>query len=374
MKRGTLMSFVAGAALATCVAATSPSLAADRGGMDETGPYKPIENWFKPGFPRWNQLVTAVAVDNPNRIFIASADEHFARPGSLVLGPDGVPEKQAPRAYTAVPTSAIPDEQKTHLHQILVLNADGKVVEDWSQWNDLITVPHNILINPYDKERHVWVIDREGAQILKFTNDGKKLVLKLGEKGVTGSDHGHFNMPAGMTFLPDGSFLIADGYRNTRVIKFDKDGKFVMEFGTKGTGPGQFNLVHSVAVDAQNRIYVADRSNNRIQIFDKDGKYLDEWDNIRSPAFLQISADNKSLWVASNGEDRLVKYDMNGVYQTEYGVKGTFNGAVDDLHNFAVDQTGNLYIADCFNNRLQKWVPEAGADKARLVDQPFVFK
>jgi hypothetical protein len=157
--------------------------------MDETGPYQVVENWFKPGVDHWNQVVTSVAVDTPNRIIIASADEHMARPGSLILTADGVPINLRPDSKE----TPKPDAERTHLHQILVLNANGKVVEDWSQWNDLIVVPHSVAINPYDKERHVWIIDREGQQILEFTNDGKKLVLKIGEKGVAGTDHGHFN-------------------------------------------------------------------------------------------------------------------------------------------------------------------------------------
>jgi peptidylamidoglycolate lyase len=365
--------FVTWAALAACAVATSPVLAQrtmERGGMDETGPYQVVENWFKPGVDHWNQVVTSVAVDTPNRIIIASADEHLARPGSLILGADGVPLNLRPDAKE----TRKPDSEKTHLHQILVLNADGKVVEDWSQWNDLITVPHSVAISPYDKDRHVWIIDREGQQILEFTNDGKNLVLKIGEKGVPGTDHGHFNLPAGIAFLPDGSFYIADGYRNTRVIKFDAKGKFQLEWGTKGMEPGQFNLVHAVAIDRLKRVFVADRSNNRIQIFDAQGKFLDQWTNIRQPAYVLISADNKSVWVASNGEDRIAKYDMNGVLQTYWGVHGRYPGWIDDFHHFAVDPTGILYVADAFNNRVQKFVPRPDANKARLVDQPFVFK
>ena len=344
--------------------------AVEVGGMDETGPYNAVENFFKPGFPRWSQVVTGVVVDTPDRILIASADEHFARPNSLVLDANGAPI----RAPFGQPQPSIPEAERTHLHQILALNAEGKVIEDWSQWNDKIVVPHNILISPYDKEKHVWIIDREGQQIMKFTNDGKKLVMTIGEKSVAGNDHGHFDRPAGMAFLPDGSFYVADGYRNTRVVKFDKDGKYLLEWGSKGTGPGQFNLVHSVAIDKDRNVYVADRNNNRIQIFDENGKYLREWDNIRSPAFLQVSADNKSIWVASNGADRLVKYDMNGVLQTYWGTHGTLPGYVDDLHHFTVAKDGSLFIADAFNNRLAKYVPKPDAPKARLVDQPFVFQ
>src|ERR1700729_4417993 len=130
------------AALATCAAASTTVWAqkpTERGGMDETGPYQVVENWFKPGVDHWNQVVTSVAVDTPNRIIIASADEHLARPNSLILGADGVPLNLNVRSDAK--ETPKPEAEKTQLHQILVLNADGKVVEDWSKWNDLIPVP-----------------------------------------------------------------------------------------------------------------------------------------------------------------------------------------------------------------------------------------
>src|SRR5665213_261863 len=80
------------------------------------------------------------------------------------------------------------------------------------------------------------------------------------EKGVEGSDHGHFGWPASLSFMPDGSFYVADGYHNARVVQSDSHGKYLREWGSKGSGPGQFNLIHDVAVDAQHRIYVADRA------------------------------------------------------------------------------------------------------------------
>ena len=91
-------------------------------------------------------------------------------------------------------------------------------------------------------------------------------MLTLGERNVKGTDQGHFNRPADIAFLPDGTFFIADGYDNHRVVKFDRDGRFLKEWGTEGSGPGQFRVPHGVTIDAQRRVYVADRDNRRIQI------------------------------------------------------------------------------------------------------------
>jgi peptidylamidoglycolate lyase len=341
--------------------------ASEINGLDDTGPYSVVENWFKPGVERWNQPVTGVAVDNPNRIFVVSSGEQITEPGSLILGPDGIPLNPV-RDYSA------PVIQKpSHKNLILVVNADGKVIEDWSQWNDSVILPHSVEFNPYDPEKHVWLVDREGDQILEFTNDGKRLVMHIGEKGVPGTDHYHFGRPASLLFLPDGSFYVADGYDNARIVKFDKNGKYLLEWGTKGTGPGQFNLVHDVAVDAHHRIYVADRSNNRIQIFTETGKFLGQWRNIRSPSHLTMTKDGY-LWVTAGVGNRLAKFDLNGKRMTYWGMYGRFAGGFDDPHTIDVDPAGNLYVVEVYNNRVEKFVPRDDADKRRLVGQKFVLK
>src|SRR4030095_10908488 len=132
-------------------------------------------------------------------------------------------------------------------------------------------------IDPYDPEKHIWIIDRTSQQVMKFTHDGKMLVMALGERGVAGTDEKHFGRPSGIAFLPNGSFYVSDGYDNRRIVKFDKNGRFLLQWGSEGSAPGQFGLPHSVSLDAQGRVYVADRMNDRVQVFDQNGKFLDQW-------------------------------------------------------------------------------------------------
>ena len=124
------------------LALTLPALAQpagrEKGGLDATGPYRVVENWFKPGIEQWNQPVTGVAVDNPSRIFVVSSGQQITEPGSLILGPDGTTLNLV-RNFSAPPI-----QNPTHEHLILVLNADGKVVEDWSQWNNDVVLPHSV--------------------------------------------------------------------------------------------------------------------------------------------------------------------------------------------------------------------------------------
>jgi len=354
--------FLVGLAVAgLCAAGTA--VAQEKGGLDQTGPYEPVVGWFKPGIDGWDRPMAALTMDGPNRIIVTTAPPRLTRPNAPMLTADGKVMEEKSQASTR------PQDQQPHDHNILVLNGDGQVIDNWKQWDQDITFAHNVEISPYDPERHVWIVDL-GHQILKFTNDGKKLVMRLGEKDKPAWDKTHFNMPSSLAFLPDGSFYVADGYVNARIVKFDKDGNYISEFGSKGSGPGQFDLVHSIAVDKQGRIYAADRRNGRIQVFDADGKFLDEWRNVGSVTRVMISED-QHLWMSDATYNRMAKFDLNGKLLTYWGVTGRNPGEFDNLHSWDVDASGNLFVADGGNNRVQKFVPKKNADPSRLIGQQF---
>ena len=340
------------------------------GGEEETGPYDVATGWPQPlGHPGWTWgSQGGVFAETPNRIYIANRGEL------------PIPEK-APEGYTggygAFGQPATQGKPRMQ-HCILVVDSNGKLLEDWTQWDHLFEGgrgPHHIKINPYDPEKHVWVVDDMVQQVFEFTHDGKQIVLTLGERLVKGEDEKHFGRPTDIAWLPDGTFFITDGYVNTRVVKFDKNGKFLMTWGTKGKGPGQFDLPHSIDIDAQRRLYVADRSNSRVQIFDENGKYLSEWDNIRQPYHIMISNgganDSKQyLWVADGVTNKFLKYDLNGKLLYSWGTYGSFPGAFWGVHQFSIDSAGNLYAAETFGGRTQKFMPKPGADPAQLIGQP----
>jgi len=122
---------------------------------------------------------------------------------------------------------------------LYIVNKEGKLIDSWEQHNKLFVRPHRVLISPYDPEKHVWLIDDGAHSIYKFTNDGKKLVMQLGEFKVPGNDEKHFARPTEVAWLPDGTFFVSDGYVNTRVVKFDKNGKFLLTWGQKGNEPNE---------------------------------------------------------------------------------------------------------------------------------------
>jgi hypothetical protein len=142
------------------------------------------------------------------------------------------------------------------------------------QWGDpgLFTLAHSVHVDP---EGAIWATDPDAHVIYKFAADGK-VALTLGTKGMAGDDTSRtsFNRPNAVAFGPDGVY-VSDGYNNSRVVHFTKDGKFVRIIGgKKGSGPGELNLVHGVAVDAQGRILVSDAQNKRLSIFGKDGAFI----------------------------------------------------------------------------------------------------
>jgi DNA-binding beta-propeller fold protein YncE len=359
----------AGAASLVCAAWLASALAQTKttegkGGEDETGPYEVVQDWPHPlGHPGWTWgSQGGVFAETPDRIYVANRGEL------------PVPDK-APAGYTggygAFGTPATQGKPRLE-NCILVFDGQGKLLEDWTQWDYLFAGgrgPHHVKISPYDPEKHVWVIDDMVQQVFEFTHDGKQLVLTLGERLKSGEDNAHFGRPTDIAWLPDGTFFISDGYVNSRVMKFDKNGKFLMTWGTKGTGPGQFDLPHSIDIDAKRRVYVADRSNSRIQIFDENGKYLDQWDNIRSPYHILITAD-QHLWVADGVTNKFLEYDLNGKLLYSWGTYGTFPSAFWGVHQFSVDSDGNLYAAETFGGRTQKFRPRKGVDSSKLIGRP----
>ena len=333
--------------------------------------YDVVPDWSLP-YPKagyaWGS-VPGIFVENDNRIFVASRGE-IKEPRLLPADYHGFLG-----AFRQV-LSAPDNEVRGCLR---ILDSNGKVLEIWSQWDRLFqgtNGPHKIKISPYDPEHRVWVVGETKSVIYVFSNDGKQLLKTLGVEGVDGEDDTHFGRPQDLAFLPDGSVLVADGLVNARVVKLDKDGRFVTAFGGHGSGPGQFNAVHGIDVDRDGRIYVVDRLNKRVQVFDPSGKHLQTWPNIRFPNHVQVSdpmpGDTSThggqvVWVADNQTTTVMKFDTNGNQLFSWYASGPVPGGFGELHQFSVDSHGNVYAADNVLGRPQKLTPKAAANPAHLI-------
>lgn len=180
------------------------------------------------------------------------------------------------------------------LPPIIQFDATGKFLRAFGA--GLFVFPHGIHV---DREGNVWVADASGKDgkghvVMKFSPEGKPL-LTLGKPGIAGDALDTFNRPSAVVTAPNGDIFVSDGHggdSNARIMRFNKDGKFIKTWGKKGNGPGEFGELHGIALDSAGRVFVADRGNSRIQIFDVDGKYLTEWKQLGRPSGIHIDASD----------------------------------------------------------------------------------
>ena len=390
---------------------SAPVFPGSSGGQDTFGHYEVVADWPKPlsqlpGHDAWTYgAMQSVFAESPDRIYVLQRGElpQLDRPATRRL-PDVGPSLTFPvfrlplrdatvasppagGAAGAMPADGLKAWQDEGgvlgvdarwEHCILVLDGAGNVVEVWTQWDAMLARPHAVYVSPYDPDRHVWIVDDFRHAIFKFTNDGRELVQTIGTYNERGSDTTHFFRPTFMAWLPNGDFFVADGYENTRVVKFDAAGNYLLEWGDKGAPPnemrpGFFNNVHGIAVDPQTRrVFVNDRQNRRIQVFDENGDYLDQWSVGDAPAdihLIMITADGY-LWAADRGTNKILKYDLDGNFLYSWGTWGTFPGGLWGVHGMSVDQDGNFYVAEVDAGRVQKFRPRADANPDYLVGPP----
>lgn len=364
-----------------------------------SGPYSVVENWPKPlpdtrhahaGWT-WGSMGSVYA-ETPDRIWVAQRGElplpDGAKPWTpyAALNPSrGVSNSNSDGLSATCEPAARRGWERRFEHVLFVLDGDGNLVQEWAQHDRLFGQqpcgrgPHTIKMSPYDADKHVWVIDDQLHVIYRFTYDGR-LEKTLGQLGVRGRGPNTFDRPTDIAWLPDGTYFISDGYGGTRVAKFDAKDNFLMDWGKPPAdpskpGPSEFNTPHSVAVSRDRRVFVVDRGHQRMQVFDENGRFLDMWP-LRSPDWPSsigtlvtnhiITAD-QYVWAGDAGTDRVLKYDLDGNFLYAWGAPGPQPGRLDCPHGLSTDQRGNLYVADCFGGRLQKFAPQPGADPAKLV-------
>lgn len=380
----------------------------EKGGQDVFGAYEVVKGWPQnistlPGNEKWTWGAgQSVYAESPDRVFLLFRGElpNIPRPQTKLI-PEFGPSLEFPigrlpwrdATVAALPGGGAAGQDPNEAaktwkgtlgvdakweHCLTVVDRNGKIEEQWTQWDKILQRPHYIAINPYDPEKHVWVVDDHMEAIYKFSHDGKTLVQTIGTPRVAGADGMHFMRPTFIAWLPDSTMFVADGYNGTRVAKFDKNGKFLLDWGKKGNPPnekrpGYMNNVHGIAVDPQTRrVFVNDRANHRIQVFDENGKYLSEFSMGPEPSdihLIYIGAD-RTLWAFDRGTSKMLKYDLDGHFLYAFGTWGDFPGGFWGVHGFSVDQEGNFYVAEVDSGRVQKFRPRQGVNQAFLVSKP----
>ncbi len=218
-----------------------------------------------------------------------------------------------------------------------------------------------ILVNPHgvrvDAQDNIWVTDLELHQVLKISPKGQ-IKLVLGQKKISGlfdkeRKMALFFKPADIAFGSNGNIYVADGYGNSRVVKFDKNGNFIKAWGELGDAEGQFNNPHNIIIDHKERVYVADRNNKRIQVFSSEGNFIKSWTHLGKPWGLSL-ADDKSIYMTDGTNEVLYKLDLEGKVLGTYGAPGQSAGNFRAIHGVAVGLDGHIYVTEVINWRVAK--------------------
>jgi hypothetical protein len=315
--------------------------------------------WPKPLPDRWvTGNVSSVCVDAQDHLF------------SLNNGNLGVYEQKTAKAAPPV----------------IEFDPAGNVVNSWGNLELLpATERHGCFV---DQQNNIWIGGSEDAIVQKYTHDGSKLLLQIGTKGhfdtsdgnITGapmnSSHVYLNRPSGVAVDPaNGDVYISDGYGNRRVVVFDRDGKFLRQWGRQGTlaesdagvGDAFLDVVHCIVIGKDGLVYVGDRLGLRFHVFDKMGNFkrnivveskTGRLTGTGSAAWIAFPPDpfQALMYIATGADSEIRIYDRaSGGLISSFGRPGAQPTEIGSAHTFAVDSKGNIIVGDNFGRRIQMW-------------------
>src|SRR5690606_5101098 len=243
---------------------------------------------------------------------------------------------------------------------LLEFDAQGRFLRAFGEDLNLV-MAHGLDV---DRDGNIWVTDLVGNVVLKLDGDGK-VVMELGVRGEAGGwdeaagEH-KFHQPNETALDSAGNLYVVQGHlaAEPRVLKFSPEGRFMRQWGARGSGPGEFAAAHSIKIDEQDRLYIADRENQRIQIFDTEGQFLDEWTYNAMVCSLYLHEDG-SLYMTSGFDGEVAKVNMSdGSLIGALGSPGRETGQFGEAHFLAVDGAENIFVADVVNRRVQVYMRE----------------
>ena len=235
---------------------------------------------------------------------------------------------------------------------IIVFDRQGRYLRSWGR--GVFGNAHALRVDP---DGHIWITDNGDHQVMKFTREGR-LLLTLGKKQRPGTDSETFNRPTDIAFAPSGEFYVSDGYGNSRVVKFSREGQYLLAWGEPGSKPGQFNTPHAIVLDSQGRVYVSDRENNRIQVFDANGGFLRQWTHLGATQGMFMTPKDE-LWIITHRNNiENITYDtLAGRIMRVDVATGRILGSMESPgHWIHVTPAGEIYIASLSGN-VFRWYP-----------------
>jgi sugar lactone lactonase YvrE len=245
---------------------------------------------------------------------------------------------------------------------VLEMKSDGSFVRSWGEGSAMFLGAHVVRFDPAG---NLWYVAAADNIIFRFDSEGRTagtlgsnpepwVWLTHGiERAVPGKQS--FYQPTDIGWSKDGTSFIADGYGNSRIVKYSKDGNYIKSWGERGNKPGEFNTPHSLVVDNNDLIYVADRANDRIQVFDTEGTLKGVW-KLPGPPWALCLTDGPSQVMFVGSVGRVYKMDLSGKILGAFGRPGRMPGTIDSVHQIACPDEKALYIAHTFAARFDKWV------------------
>ena len=276
--------------------------------------YKVVEGWGRlPDGWTWG-WIPAVACDSQDRVYVYSRSEH----------------------------------------PLVIFDRDGNF---WASWGEgILKDAHGIYI---DTEDNVYCTERNTHCVRKFNRNGE-LVMTLGTPDRPAAQDGApFNLPTDLAVASTGEMFVSDGYGNARVHKFSPDGILIKSWGERGSGPGQFELSHSVRVDRYDRVWVCDRTNDRIQIFDTDGNFLAEWISLSQPDTIYFDPNEEIVYIAHlTHQVSICTLDGDLITTWSDGEESKIPGKfLAGPHGLWMDSHNDLYVSEVqADGRLQKFI------------------
>ncbi len=355
------VTIVAYAVLACALALSSP--AQDKQypkQADLPDPYRLVENW--PTLPasmnggHWGELIRA-DIDPKGNIWVFH------------------------RCFNTVPPGRATCVGRTD-PPILEFSPAGKLLTSFG--SGLFAFPHGFTV---DREGNIWASDANdldsvlgisakdangvvrGDQVFKISPTGKVLMI-LGKEGVQGDGPDTFDQPSGIAIAPHGDIFVTDGHgKNDRVVKFSKDGTFIKSWGHHGSGPGEFDQPHDISIGgSRNLVYVADRSNSRVQVFDQEGNFIAAWTQFGRPSCVYVSRDD-TLYVSDSQSNSKVNPGHPRGITVGSAIDGSLRYFIPDpdlaqadvnrisgASGIVADDKGTIYAADVGPHRLRKYV------------------
>jgi len=286
--------------------------------------------------------------------------------------------EQLPAGYIHKDVDGVAVDSKDNVYlmtrqdaRVIVYDREGHFLRSWGE--DIFTPrTHGIAIGPDDM---VYSVDDGDHTVRKFTPEGKQVMLigapgKASDTGYDGKSHGSikrggppFNRPTDVAVAPNGELYVCDGYGNARVHRFTADGTLIQSWGEPGTGPGQFRLPHGIGISPDDRVFVADRENDRIHIYTRDGQLLDIWTHVQRPTDISFDREGRvyisELWWRPGQESFTngpIRYDLPGGVRVldlsgnlllhwcsaDREAAGNFVAP----HTLCVDSHGDLYVGE----------------------------